>query len=298
MAQATINDTGEQLISKVNTALALAQPRLRVMSYNVAQLTNNNPSGNNNIDANGYYINGRITSQGTYDERNAAWRKLMNGISPDVLVSIEDNDVFATIDGVKKYSVETIFSQMPYRIADGTYYSAKALYNRFGEPTDVVKKAYAANGNNRYITATIKVAGVDVKIAIIHLDISPNDGTQATITEQRRQEMLELINNFANAPYAIIAGDFNILSADEYELFTQYGYKCANHGFMGDLTTYTQTLVVPTGSRALDNIIAKGFDISNIHVEDAAIYRDINGVSTRYPLSDHNPIWCDLLMKL
>lgn len=295
--KSTINDNGLALIGNVNRGVAAADmTRIRVMSYNVA-LLRNNVGGDEHYDSNGYYIGGIIQTEATYNERNAAWRKLMNDVSPDVFVTIEhnDGDRFATYGGTR-YTRDTIFSQFGNMFLRGSGNYAKCVFSRLGA-FDAEEHTFDVDPERNYIIADIEVGGVLVRFAVAHLLITrPIDGADA-MTAKRRAEMEKLIELCDDYDHAVILGDFNILNASEYNLFTDEGYEVANHGYLGNMDTYSGSLVISTGSRALDNICAKGFNVSNIHVEDAAIYRDINGVRTRYPLSDHNPIWCDLTMK-
>ena len=65
----------------------------------------------------------------------------------------------------------------------------------------------------------------------------------------------------------------------------------ANHGYLGDFNTGSNVYSV------LDNIIVKGFDVSNIR-----IYDDPNGTAKQveleqeHQLSDHAAIGCTLTM--
>lgn len=295
--KSTINDNGLALIGNVNRGVAAADmTRIRVMSYNVA-LLRNNVGGDEHYDSNGYYIGGVIQTEATYNERNAAWRKLMNDVSPDVFVTIEhqDEDRFSTYGGFRT-TRDTIFSQFGNSFLRGSSNYAKCVFSRLGA-FSAEQRTFTVQPERNYIIADIEVGGVPVRFAVAHLQFTPNNGSADTYRQIRYDEMDELMAQCADFDHAVILGDFNVFSPSEYSRISNAGYVCANHGYLGDLPSYTGSPSSPGESNVLDNICVKGFNISNIHVEDAAIYRDINGVRTRYPLSDHNPIWCDLTMK-
>lgn len=302
---ATVNDTGERLIQHVNDALDHASPKtIRVMAYNVATFTVGTNSSTEQVDGNGYYSNGdpgyyiggTIQRQGAYNERYAAWSDLLTSVNPDVFVGIEFNDNFAKVGGVGQTAASTILSNFT-GYAEGVSLYRKAVFSRYGSFTHDSGIYVADQGIDNlriYIIADIVVRGVTVRFALAHLTITRNITNNQDLTDRRTNEMKELINLCANYDHAVILGDFNVKTSDEYDLFKRAGYVCANHGEWGDLTTYNGTLAISNGTRALDNIIAKGFTISNVTVPDASVYHDINGVATKYPMSDHNPIWCDL----
>lgn len=308
---ATVNDTGEQLIQHVNDALdkQTTPSTIRVMAYNVATFTVGTNSNSEQIDGNGYYSNGdpgyytggTIQRQGAYNERYNAWTNLLDAIKPDVLATVEHNDVFSKVGGVDQTAASTILSGFDAKhnitgwglLNKGVFSTLVKSFPAGTVNTYTFASDMELSPDDRrcYVTAEIKVGSVKVMFALAHLVFSPNNMGMDTYTQRRYAQMDELMSVCANYDHAVILGDFNILNANEYQRFVNAGFVCANDG---TLPTYNGTLVISSGSRALDNIIVKGFTISNVTVPDAAIYRQINGDSVRYPLSDHNPIWCDL----
>lgn len=299
---AKVTDTGEVFIGHVNDALDHAGPKtIRVMTYNVATFTVGTNSSTEQTDGYGYYTGGVIQNQSTYDERYAAWyNNLLDVIKPDVLATIEHNATFAKVNGTQTAAATILKNFKAKYNVTGRGLLNKGIFTTLvnSYPANTVNVYTFASDqelsyqNQRiYVTAEIDVGGVKVMFALAHLVITQNNSGAADYTRRRYAQMDELMSVCANYDHAVILGDFNILNANEYQRFVNAGFVCANDG---TLPTYNGTLVISSGSRALDNIIAKGFTISNVTVPDASVYHDINGEATKYPLSDHNPIWCDL----
>lgn len=293
---AKVTDTGEVFIGHVNDALDHANPKtIRVMTYNVARFTVDASGADEKTDSYGYYIGGIIQNTGTYTERFNAWTGLLNGVGPDVLVTVEHNGTFAKVNGTQN-SGDTILQPWgaQFTASSNSANLTKGIFSKLGAFS--TKNAYifaidqGTSIRRNYIIADVVVKGVTVRFAVAHLTFSRLSDINGD-REKRYSEMDELMTACANYDHAVILGDFNILDANEYQRFVQAGYSCANNG---TLPTYNGDLVINWGSRALDNIIAKGFTISNVTVPDASVYHDINGEATKYPMSDHNPIWCDL----
>lgn len=294
---ATVNDTGEVFIGHVNDALDHhAGPKtIRVMTFNVARFTVDASSDNEQTDSYGYYTRGIIQNPSTYTERYNAWTGLLNGVDPHVLVTVEHRDNFAAVNGEQK-AANTILQPWGAQFTSSSNNAnlTKGIFSKLGAFS--TKNAYifaidqGTSTRRNYIIADVVVGGVTVRFAVAHLTFSRSNDINGD-RNKRYSEMDELMSACASVDHAVILGDFNILNADEYQRFVQAGYSCANNG---TLPTYNGDLVINWGSRALDNIIVKGFTISNVTVPDASVYHDINGEATKYPLSDHNPIWCDL----
>jgi endonuclease/exonuclease/phosphatase family metal-dependent hydrolase len=106
-----------------------------------------------------------------------------------------------------------------------------------------------------------------VKVVSTHLDW--NQGENGA--PYRAIQIQELIEAFKNDKYVIMCADWNVGKTDEYDAFFKAGYDMANHGYLGDILTY------PAGSKLrsyLDNIITKGFAISNVKVINDAMLSD------------------------
>lgn len=124
-----------------------------------------------------------------------------------------------------------------------------------------------------YIDVLCKIGGKEVHVVETHLEWT-DDSTRALQIE-------ELIDTMSVYPYVIIAGDLNTDAntiETEMQPFIDAGYAVANGGYIGSFVTHEDNY-------KLDNIVAKGFAMSNIKVdENAGNY------------SDHWIISCDMEM--
>ena len=124
-----------------------------------------------------------------------------------------------------------------------------------------------------YIDVLCKIGGKEVHVVETHLEWT-DDSIRALQIE-------ELIDTMSVYPYVIIAGDFNTDAATvetEMRPFIDAGYAVANGGYIGSFVTHEDNY-------KLDNIVAKGFAMTNIQV---------NPDSGNY--SDHWILSCDLEM--
>ncbi len=121
-----------------------------------------------------------------------------------------------------------------------------------------------------YILSYINLFGKKVPFISTHLAFNlEND--QVVLNQVK-----ELIKNLENEEFVIICGDFNI-NASNLSLFTEAGYSMANEG---SIATYPS----PDPYKSLDNILVKGFEISNPRTIPTL-------------LSDHFPIICEISIK-
>lgn len=238
--------------------------RLRILTYNIGHFSGG-VSQDSSITAN------------DYETKKTAFRALVNSVGADFCGVEEYSAVFYDTHTAR----DVVFpNYKTYNIGVQRKYSCNALFSNLTLDS-VQTKEYDANvnpdppmsstpgpaTNYYYLHATTKLLELPVDIIVTHLAF--NGSTLVA------DQMQELITKFADHDHVIIMGDFNASNSERYELFTEAGYQCANHGYLGDLPTDRR------GSNALDNIIVKGFEI--VHAE--MISSD---------LSDHNPLVCDL----
>lgn len=201
------------------------------------------------------------------------YKSLINDVNADVLGICEYNPSYSASNLVTKNVIFQCYKQ----IYEGTKTGANSNTIMFNDIEYVGKEeiTYSATGYNRYYThMTVRMAGENVHIVQTHLD--------HTYNAMRVSEINEVISAMSGYRYVIIAGDFNTgdESTIETELaaFKNAGYTMANDGYIGlVVTSLTQEYV--------DNIVVKGFSMSNIHT------RSDSGT-----LSDHLLIYCDLIM--
>ena len=209
------------------------------------------------------------------------YKKAINGINADVLCVCEDDPVF---DAVGDATLDILYYKFDAKYQGTKYnYMCASIYSNLPLAiTSVVEVAYpyTVQANRYYKLMVANFNGHLVKIVETHLDFNQGDYG----AEYRYMQMQKLISDFATDEYVIISADFNVSSPSEYDAFTEAGYTIANHGYIGDLITYHGHLA-PYNQKPLDNIVCKGFRMSNIKVwEDT------------FDLSDHAAISCDLEM--
>lgn len=137
----------------------------------------------------------------------------------------------------------------------------------------VKKDVDPSEAQRYYIDVLCKIGGREVHVVETHLDWKDDN--------IRALQIQELISTMSAYPYVIIGGDFNTdkdtIDA-EMQPFISAGFDVANGGYIGSFITHEDTY-------KLDNIVTKGFAMSNIKVdENAGNY------------SDHWIISCDLEM--
>ena len=135
-----------------------------------------------------------------------------------------------------------------------------------------------------YKFARVEMDGREVCVIETHLDF--DTGPDDPLREARADQMRTIIADMANEKHVIICGDFNISSrpedtkdhAAEYDVFAKAGYAMANHGQLMTWPSYRN----PKREQPLDNIIVKGFEISDVQVKSSE------------RLSDHKMLSCNL----
>jgi endonuclease/exonuclease/phosphatase family metal-dependent hydrolase len=115
-----------------------------------------------------------------------------------------------------------------------------------------------------------------INVRCVHLS------TEKGSSGRRVADMQRIADWLATQEYAIVLGDFNAYSADEYNVFSNY--NMANCGDFGQIETWTPTSSWTFG--CMDNIITT----KNIEISDAYAYTDAE-------LSDHKPLIARLLIK-
>lgn len=124
-----------------------------------------------------------------------------------------------------------------------------------------------------YMKGYVTVNGHDIAVYCVHLQPSSSGLGDATI---RRQAYLELIEMASREEYAIIMGDMNCESADEFDIMVQAGFNKANTGEFGSFNTYEYSTTA-----YIDNI----FTTDNIDIAFVECEKSMVGGSDHYPLS-------------
>ena len=202
--------------------------------------------------------------------KQLAFRELLNSLNLDVLGVCEDDLTFCT-DGTRSdVAIYPLFN----RLSKGTKYgyNCNSLYHNLGEPINDEFFFYKDASQERYLhELEFVIKGKRVIFAETHLEL---------IEADRTSEINELITRYSDYDYVVIAGDFKTAKeATEFQPFLNAGYKLALMDYMPAIVTR------PESNLCIDNIVTKGFAISNVVVHDDAS-----------ALSDHLLVSCDLTM--
>ena len=128
-----------------------------------------------------------------------------------------------------------------------------------------------------YMKGYVTVNGHEIAIYCVHLQPSSSGLGSPEIRQQAYAELIEMAGK---DEYAIIMGDMNCISVDEFQIMTDAGFNMANCGRFGAFNTYEY-------GNATDNICAIDniFTTSNIEIAYAECEYDMVGGSDHYPLS-------------
>ena len=233
------------------------------------------------------------------------WKETINDMDADIICCCEYNEtmIHGTGGSPDVIARDEIFGLLKYSYIWPKYgdYNQKATFSHFrAEESTWVAFATACNTNWYYEWSRFRINNKDVYVIATHLDwnrvLHGVDGEVA-----RQAQMEELMTFAAGKDYVIICADFNcgagtdeakrIAGAQEFDQWLDAGWKMANHGYLGDFNTGTRNYSV------LDNIIAKGFDVSAIKIYDGDNAKNVDE-EQEHQLSDHAAIGCTLTMLL
>ena len=203
------------------------------------------------------------------DQRAREYRALINGLQADVIGCCEFDPVFDCGGGE---ATEKLFPDYDTKSpGPKNDYQCNAIFSRNLKRVDYAIVNYTNRFQPTYfIDATYLVNGREVHFVQTHLDWNTN----AKATKARPEQIRQLIEYFSAKSHVVIAGDFNVYSASEYAPFTKAGYQLASCGSRGEVKTVQAD---SNPFRAIDNIIVKGFSISDVRLADE-----------KHALSDHS----------
>ncbi len=225
--------------------------------------------------ANGTACESKITAE-VVDEKVAQYNALLAEVGADVFAVCEYNPAF--YPGLD--AADCVFGSYAYAAVGKKYdYNCNCIFTRSLPLQGAKEVKFPKCVQYRYYTvATVEYEDRNVKVVSTHLDWAQGQDGYACRVEQIKQ----LVADFANEEYVIIAADFNTSKGDaEFAPFYEAGYKAANGGDNEVLLTYP----AKAPKRQLDNILVKGFDVSNVKLVCDPT------------LSDHCMVYCDLTIK-
>lgn len=284
------SDSGSQAAEKINSNFtelyesqssgggAISGDTVRVFAWNIGHFCVGSDWRTNITNAN-------------YDEKMKQWKKKLNESCANILLLSEYNDTFGshTVDGetVTENAFDVLFSAYYDDISKTSQnaYVCNAILAKGtlsnGTTVNYTQRGQAMN----YRVAELTIADKTVKLVTTHLDWTQNENYAV----YRAAQIQQLINTFKNEPYVIIGGDFNVDASSEFEPFKTNGFSMLNHDQLGDICTYPASgaNVYNTNINnkygaspeiVLDNIIFKGFSISNVQLIDEGTLSDHCGI--------------------
>jgi endonuclease/exonuclease/phosphatase family metal-dependent hydrolase len=207
----------------------------------------------------------------------------------------------ARIAGLSEYShmfstnstattAETLFSGYALKL-EGTdmFPQCNSIFVMDGKLLETRERRYPKRKRAKYYKfARVELDGHEVCIIVTHLDF--DTGPDDPLREARADQMRTIIADMAKEKYVIVCGDFNISPrsgdtkdhAAEYDVFADAGYTLAHRG---GLVTWP----AHKGSNrecGLDNIMVKGFEMSDVRTESYPTFSDHRLLSCRLKFKD------------
>lgn len=241
---------------------APAGTRIRFASWNVGHF------------ANGVRADSRIKAA-DIDRYLDAYVSFVRTVNADVVGIAEYNRFF---DEAKTLPTrDSVFRDYRHKIEgfDTSHYNA--LFVRDGEVKGKTAVVYAKGSQNaHYVSTRMRIGGKSVVFVMTHLD--PKD------PGLRRAQMEQLIGDFKGESRLVVGGDFNVGNQSEYAPFVAAGFSLANDGSHPTWPSPgAWAKAVPR--EAVDNILARGFSISDFRVHPSP------------PLADHCLVSCVLELE-
>lgn len=273
----SLYDYNRNIVSSESSSPGNVPARLRVAHWNIGHFNGGSGGATSIITS----ANAKAVAK--------KYRKLFNSIAPQIIGTCEYDSSF-TKNGSED-TAEYIFSAFNQQCIGKK--ASDFLQQAFFMSGVTVKKTGYKNftsrsSNQYYYYAICSIKGKDVYFVECHLDHNGNKNGAV----YRKNQMLQLIEDFSDMDYVVIMGDFNCAKS-EYEAFVDGGFTITNGGYIGYFITY------PSSNSYLDNIIMKGFEPLDIHVSTES--GEITNGSTDNTGSllhgnDHLLIYTDLIM--
>ena len=203
------------------------------------------------------------------------WYRVIGNVDADLFMTQEAPNVLS--DG----STLTVTDLMGFKYdyinlpidSDGIY-MAKEICSK--QPFYNVTKNNFSAGGRLYWKAHMYINGRKVCIINTHLNF---DDTY------RADEITELLDIMDDEEYVIVCGDFNTKTTEEYNAFTNAGYKIANCGIFGNFITCPND----ANNKMLDNCIVS----PNISIQSV---KTVDGTGVNH-ISDHVALVVELGIK-
>ena len=289
---------------------------LRVLQYNIGHFNMGYASASSTLISSDKSDGYPSSLDRNYAIQLQRWTDRISGVNADLICMPEWSTYFGYNNGTRVTTANTgIFNG--YQLSVGKSVVSGWWINTFASRYAISNAQDIDLGsttrNVAYVrVGTITLGGKTVKIAVTHInwnhplgatsDPSYSANAQASY-DSRQIEIANLVDLFKNEPYLILCGDFNTegpvygpnvsyyppardyeAGLDELQPFIDAGFTLANSNANPLLTC------IATGSRPdlparpqypycyLDNIITRGFTMSNVMVIDDGTITDHCGV--------------------
>lgn len=227
-----------------------------VLAYNVGNFAD----GGSHDRYSGDDLEGWITS----------WIQFFGKYSPDICLLSESSKY---IDNAKTELSESRIYDPLYKCVSiynpSDSYGAALLTNVFQSNVHSGLYTTRVSSESKYVYTTINLNGVDVFVAVTHLNHTIS-GQEQQCANARAAEMAELITFASAYENVIIGGDLNC-AMSEMTPFINAGYTLANGGIFGTFNTYSEDNPV----YPLDHILIRG---NKLRLKDFQVFK---GVTSR-----------------
>ena len=279
--------------------------KLHIVSYNIGHF-----AYGGGTPTSGIYERYGISNL-VYKNKLQNYKKFFSEEAADIMFITEFSRCIDRVEGAsdlngKLKTDENLFDYLyPYKVekrnTNGVFIDNVLYANEIILDGDVVQVGdnEKVESSSNYVTyGYIYVNGKKIVLIVCHLGVNPNG------VDKRKLQISNIISLVSEAEYAIIAGDFNVASAEELKPFSDAGFIIANNSdYFGNLTTYNTTMASYAASHenedfnwdeskgnsyCFDNVIVKG----NIKILNFQPRYDLFSKLT----SDHVPIIADILV--
>lgn len=211
----------------------------KFLSYNVGNFSNTSSSGYVGDDLEGY-----ITE----------WLRFLGEYTPDACFLTESRTYIDNANtALSKDRLYLPIYKYATNYNQSTDYGAVVLSNKTQNNIQSGLFATRVSSESKYICGTINFNGIDVFVAVAHLNHTVEGSEQASINA-RAAQMAELIAKANGHDNVIIGGDFNARTISEFAPFVDAGYTLANGGIFGTFETWPKNEPI----YPCDSIIIKG----------------------------------------
>jgi len=208
------------------------------------------------------------------------WKHRIQGIGADILCLCEYSGTFGTSNSTSMATKDVVFDDYPYTYERtvANYYHQEAIYctqKITGTGSLTLDGDHTQSGEYAKVTwATINIEGTDILVASTHFFWG------ADMLASRTTCFTALMTLIGQYDHAIIGGDFNVDSEDEFQDLVDAGLTLVSTP-TSPVLTYPATGVYSDNLRPaspLDNIILKGFDIVGTRIVNDGLLSDHCGV--------------------